>query len=379
MNPLSVFTYYFRNKIKLAPVFAVLALAVFGISLTGVLTGSIIDASIEKVEVYREAAQVSPSGQKGHTTLDAVTKAELRRDPNIYALYPDIRLSTYLPTLAGQTSTHIYAVDDLVYPILMERFNLELIAGRLPRSGAAELALHDVVIKGRDLELGDVLDPKNDSQEFLAGKLEVVGILRGPTVISLASLDYIARRSEFRNYARSLLAFPQPQGQAALENSLRALDQQIVRVFTYSAEMERYSRDWASLDAIVWAINSVVVVVLSLLVGLLNMIYFLDRMNEFGLLLGIGYPRAFVIRRALVESLALTLVAWVFGLVISQLIYSMLNAAYFEPRGMLLSALNWRTIQFTLPIPIIVGIFAASTVIWQLRKFDPITIIERRD
>ena len=379
MRPLSVFTYYFRNKIKLAPVFAVLALAVFGISLTGVLTGSIIDASVEKLEVYREAAQVSPSGQKGHTTLDAVTKAELRRDPNIYALYPDIRLSTYLPTLAGQTSTHIYAVDDQAYPILMERFDLELIVGRLPRAGAAEVALHDVVIKGRDLELGDVLDPQKDSQEYLAGKLEIVGILRGPTVLSIASLDYIARRSEFRGYARSLLAFARPEARAALENDLLSFDQAIVRVFTYSAEMQRYSRDWAALDAIVWAINSVVVVVLSLLVGLLNMIYFLDRMNEFGLLLGIGYPRGFVIRRALVESLVLTVVAWVFGLGFSQLVYSVLNALYFEPHGMLLSALNWRTIQFTLPIPIIVGIFAASTVIWQLRNFDPITIIERRD
>src|SRR5512141_525334 len=100
MTPLSVITYYFRNKLKLAPIFAVLTLAVFGISLTGVLTGSIIDASIEKVQVYRQVAQVSPSGRNGHTQLDPVVKGELYRDPNIYAVYADIRFATWMPTLA---------------------------------------------------------------------------------------------------------------------------------------------------------------------------------------------------------------------------------------------------------------------------------------
>ncbi len=379
MKPLSVLTYFLRNKMKLAPVFAVLALAVFGISLTGVLTGTIIDANLQKVQVYQEAAQISPSYIKGHNTVDASIEGDLRRDPNVEALYPDIRLSTYLPTLSGETTAHIYAVDASVYPIILDRFNLELVEGRLPRPGTAEVTLHEALTKGRGLKIGDVLDPEKDDQEWLAGKLEIVGVLRGPIVLSLASLDYVERRSEFKWYARSLLAIPRRQGQAEMENDLRGLNDQLVRAFTYSAEMERYQRDFASMDAIVWAINSIVMVVLSLLVGLLNMIYFLDRMNEFGLLLGIGYSRAFVIRRALVESLTLTVIAWVFGILFSQLIYALLNQFIFGPRGMALSVLNWRALQFTIPIPIIVGLFAASTVIWQLRNLDPVSIIERRD
>ncbi len=51
MQPLSVYKYLMRNKAKLAPVFGVLALAVFGISLTGVLSGSIMDANLQRVEV----------------------------------------------------------------------------------------------------------------------------------------------------------------------------------------------------------------------------------------------------------------------------------------------------------------------------------------
>src|SRR5919199_3973157 len=133
MKPLSVVTYYFRNKIRLLPVLAVLALAVFGISLTGVLTGSIEDTARQRLEVYRGAVQLSPSLREGHDTLDATLEGELRRNPNLEALYPDIRLSTYMPNLAGETSTYIFAVDSEVYPVLMDRFKLTLLDERLPR------------------------------------------------------------------------------------------------------------------------------------------------------------------------------------------------------------------------------------------------------
>jgi hypothetical protein len=379
MRPLSVFNYYARNKLKLAPIFLVLALAVFGISLTGVLTGSIMDTARERIQVYRGMAMLSPSFRNGHNTIDAAIKGDLYRNSNVAAVYPDIRVSTYLPTLSGTTSAHIYAVDTNVFSILMERFDLELDAGQLPRTGANEVALHTQVIKARGLQLGDTLDPEKDSQERLPAKMHIVGVLRGPTVLSLASLEYVSQRTEFRGYARSLLALPQPGERVSLESDLNALDAGIVRAFTLSAETKLFQRDFGTLDAIVWAINSVVVIVLSLLVGLLNMIYFLDRMNEFGLLLGMGYARAFVVRRALTESLALTVGAWVFGIIFSAFAYAMLNVFIFEPMGTTLSVLNWRAIQFTLPIPIIVGIFAAATVIWQLRNFDPISIIERRD
>jgi ABC-type antimicrobial peptide transport system permease subunit len=152
-----------------------------------------------------------------------------------------------------------------------------------------------------------------------------------------------------------------------------------VTSYTYNDQLNKFVQDFSSMDTIVWSINSIVVLVLSLLAGLLNLIYFMDRMNEFGLLLGIGYPRAFVIRRALVEALLLTLLAWGFGILVSQGIYSLLNQFVFEPRGVSLSVLNWRALQFTLPIPIVVGLFAAGTVLWQLRGLDPMQMIERRD
>lgn len=379
MCPLSVFTYYYRNLLKLAPVFFVLALAVFGISLTGVLTGSISAAAMSKVEVYREAAVISPNPLNGSNSVDANIKGDLAANPNIEVTYPTIRFSTYMPTLAGQTSAHIYAVNSEVFSVLMQTVGLKLVSGHLPQTGTNQIALHKSLMGARGFKLGQVIDPADDDREYLPEKLEIVGVIDGPTPLSLASLEYVSASSAFRGWGRSVLAIPRAGAQGAAERDLELLDKDVVRPYTYAAEFKTYSQDFASMDTIVWAINSIVVLVLSLLAGLLNFIYFMDRMNEFGLLLGIGYPRSFVVRRALLESLLLTIFAWAFGILFSQVIYMLLNALIFEPRGVSLTVLNWRALQFTIPIPIMVGLFSAGTVLWQLRNLDPMQMIERRD
>lgn len=379
MKPLSVFTYYYRNVIKLAPVFIVLALAVFGISLTGVLTGSISASAMEKVQVYRSAAVISPNPANGYHGIDSNIKGDLKQDPNVQATYPTIRFSTYMPSLAGTTSAHIYAVNAEVIPIMMSAFQLKLVEGTLPRLGTNQVALHKSLMGARNLKVGDVIDPAQDDRESIPTKMEIVGMLDGPTQLSLASLEYVSQTSAFKGWGRSVLVLPATGEQGAVAQAVENFDKQVVVPYTYDKQLQIYTQDFSSMDTIVWSINSIVVLVLSLLAGLLNLIYFLDRMNEFGLLLGIGYSRAFVIRRALIESLLLTVFAWVLGIVFSQMIYAMLNTLIFEPRGVTLTVLSWHALQFTLPIPIMVGLFAAGTVLWQLRSLDPMQMIERRD
>ncbi|RIK25966.1 MAG: hypothetical protein DCC52_10725 [Chloroflexi bacterium] len=55
-------------------------------------------------------------------------------------------------------------------------------------------------------------------------------------------------------------------------------------------------------DALVTALNVVIITVLSLGVGLLNMIYFRQRTSEFGILAGIGFSRSFLVRRVTLEA-----------------------------------------------------------------------------
>ena len=132
-------------------------------------------------------------------------------------------------------------------------------------------------------------------------------------------------------------------------------------------------------DAMLNAINSTIIAVLSIGVGLLNVIYFRQRLAEFGLLAGIGFSRAFLVRRVTLEALMLTAVAWLVGMGISVVVYQGLNIFVFEPQGTTLSIFSTRLLTGTLPVPIFVWLFSTLTVIWQISRLDPVAVIERRD
>jgi len=115
-------------------------------------------------------------------------------------------------------------------------------------------------------------------------------------------------------------------------------------------------------------------------IALLQIIFFMQRANEFGLLAAIGYSRSFIIIRTITESILNIILGWFLGIIFSEIVYKYLNAKIYEPQGMEgLTILNLNTLLFTIPVPIVVTIFSIGTVLWKLIRMDPVAIIERRD
>jgi putative ABC transport system permease protein/lipoprotein-releasing system permease protein len=115
-------------------------------------------------------------------------------------------------------------------------------------------------------------------------------------------------------------------------------------------------------------------------VGLLNNLFFRQRMNEFGLLAAVGYSRWGLIMRVAWESLGVTVAAWVIGVGLGVAVLSWFNAIFMLPHGLLMNIFDWNVLALhTLPIPLMVFLFGMGTVAWQLLRLDPISIIERRD
>ena len=79
------------------------------------------------------------------------------------------------------------------------------------------------------------------------------------------------------------------------------------------------------------------------------------------------------------NSLLLTVVAWVLGMLLSIAVYQVLDLLIFAPRGSPLSILNMRLLTGTLPVPIFVWLFSTVTIMWQLMRLDPVAVIDRRD
>ena len=228
-----------------------------------------------------------------------------------------------------------------------------------------------------------------DEADWLNGEWLIAGAFRTAEVIGgLGDLDYLRERflaqpgvpESLQNQPHLLALAPVAGQQDRLEALLDSLPKDEVFVVHRSKARQNFEDLTTNIDTIIWVLNAMSIVVIALALGLLNVIFFMQRANEFGLLAALGYSRRFLITRVLTEAAVTVAIGWVLGLLLSAGIYSALNTIIFIPRGLEpLSALTGRVILFTVPVPLSVTVFSVAVVMWQLWRMDPVTIIERRD
>ncbi|HZQ09741.1 MAG TPA: ABC transporter permease [Anaerolineae bacterium] len=375
MNPLSIFIYYARNKRKALPVLGILTLAVFGISLTLVLTATIFDGVRAFVSPYYKFVVVEPNYNKKYYQLDTGLRADIRQGEHLADMQP-VQTSYLYGTILGiPTDYPLFGVSDEFMPRILDATDTTLVAGRLPTVRDDEVAVHESLMKSRHLELGDFIGRDVVSDDPLAGKWKIVGIIGGQTVLNLVSLDRLTKGRT----PPEIILLPKAGQMDAMVADLDALQTDKATIQTPNYWNRFIERTLSQYDTLVTAINVVIIFVLSLGVGLLNMIYFRQRTSEFGVLEGIGFSRAFLMRRVTLEALLLTVVAWILGLALSVAVYQLLDALVFSPQGTRLSILNLRLLSGTLPVPIFVWLFSTVTIMWQLWRLDPVAVIDRRD
>lgn len=375
---LSPFAYFIRNKKKALPVVAVIVLAVFAVCLIAVLTGSMIaSARVAWVEPFRAFSVVESSKD----LLDARVVRQLRASGDIGRLMPVLAAYTRVFGIFGSDGRSIYALRDKDMERFMDRTGLTLVEGRLPRPGKAEVALHADIIKGKDgVTLGSEIGREVDEGDPLSGKYRVVGILGGGTPVGLASYEYLKANSPLAQAGDiAFILFPRPGREAAVEALLETFPRDRVTVRTHATESRRFTQEIASLDLIIWVLNLVTILVMALATGLLNVIFFLQRMGEFGILAAMGYTRGFLVTRAFLEILWTTAVGWVIGLALSRWAIGLVSRFIYEPRGIPLTGIDGRVLSFTVPIPLMIAVFSLLVVLWHLWRLDPVSIVERRE
>lgn len=375
MNPLSIFIYYARNKRKALPVLGILTLAVFGISLTLVLTATIFDGVRGFVSPYYKFVVVEPNYNKKYFQLDTGLRADLRQSEHL-AVYAPVQTSFVSGTVLGiQTNFPIFGVSDELMAQMLAASDTTLLEGRLPTIRANEVALHDSIMKARGLQVGSLIGRDINSEDNLDGEWRVVGVTGGKTILNLVGLERLSRGRT----PNEVVLIPKSGEMEGLVSDLTALETERATIQTPGYWNRFVERILGQYETLVTAINVVIIAVLSLGVGLLNMIYFRQRTGEFGVLAGIGFGRGFLLRRVTLEALLLTVVAWILGMLLSIAVYQILDALFFAPRGSPLSILNLRLLTGTLPVPIFVWLFSTVTIMWQLLRLDPVAVIDKRD
>jgi hypothetical protein len=283
--------------------------------------------------------------------------------------------------LAGNAQFDLYGLDQPGMGQLLSLYGDRLVSGRLPKADVNEIAISEEIARSRHVWLGGKVGNAVDELDRLPDTFTVVGIIRGPTRLGVIPLEYMTEHYLFERRYQGLVIVPQPGHEQAVHDQVqRLIGDSAFRMFDWPYIKGKIDSLIANLDTINRFLILLVTIVLALVVGLLNNLFFRQRMNEFGLLAAVGYSRWGLIMRVAWESLGVTLAAWIVGVGLGVAVLSWFNTIFMLPHGLLMNIFDWNVLALhTLPIPLMVFIFGMGTVAWQLLRLDPISIIERRD
>jgi hypothetical protein len=369
--------YLWRNRGRALVLLCVIVLAVMEVSTVVLLTGSLLgDLRLTMVAPLHSFTEIVASTVE----VPPEIAQEVAARPETELLLPMLPEVIRVNTLAGPGTRNVFAVPAPFLPWFVARIGERVVQGRLPDGQAAEIALPWQVMRSRHLRLGDEVGQQVDPSEWLPGQWTVVGVLDGTLAAGVAPYEAMRAVLALRDVpgVASYAAFARPGQLDRLNAFLRTLPLAQVRVYTEAAEEQEYQADVRSLNWLIWTVNLVTVGVLALAMGLLQSLYYQQRMEEFGILAAIGYTHGWLARRALAEIAALTVVSWAAGLGLTLVLARSLARWVFLPQGIALPPLTAHDVLFTLPIPAFIAAFTLGTVLRRLRRLDPVGVVERR-
>jgi hypothetical protein len=308
-------------------------------------------------------------------------EAAASKIPGVASVERDSYAHIDLTLLAGDASFDLYGLDAPAMQSLLDLYHDRLAVGRLPRQDRPEIALSEEVARARGVHIGDVVGSDVNELDSLPEHFTIVGIIAGPTRLGLIPHQYMINNYFFSRRYQALLVIPEPGRVADVRAPLHKLiDKQPYRVFDGPFVAGKIDSLLANLQRINDFLSVAVGLTLALVIGLLNNIYFRQRMNEFGLLAAIGYPRRQLAARVVLEGSLVVVAAWVLGGLVGSAVLAIFDSAYMVPHGLVLRVFDpGILLRATLPVPLMVLVFSVGTVMAQLLRLDPIAIIERRD
>lgn len=374
LNP---FLYVRRNPGKTLPIAFVIVLAVSLVASIVTIVHS-IDLTIFTLYGYnRYLTGVTP---RNALSIEDAELDKLKRLPDMGHLYPSHSYQTLVKTIFGKMVLPIFGLDREGRDEIMQRCQVRLAKGRMPEDGRPEAVISDEVAKNLGLKVGDVLSRPEYTDSYAPLPVRLVGLIHGPVWLGLTSKALVDRESPY-NFI-GYLAFARtnsPDDQARLAAAIeKTMNKNKGRVWTYAGLIREAQSALSNLYLIMHIVIGILVFAISFVSGLLFNIYFTQRMPEIAMLSAIGYARSRLILRTLSEIVLLCLFGWVVGGLFTFALLLGIREAFMTPRGLLLNPFDFQAFAFTLPLPLVITLFALCTIGLRLATLDTVSIIERR-
>jgi len=305
----------------------------------------------------------------------------LENSDEVEGMVPFLDSSVRVTGMMGSESRRVLAVPTAELQNVMTRFHVRLDGGRLPIRGEPEIAIHESIARSKGVHIGDVIGREVDSDDYLWGAFVVTGTLRGDIPMCLSSLEYFKKQWIFDagDSSYAYIVFPAPGRLASLNRMLGDTLGGEATAITLDSVMPAYRSEFANTRVVLWAVDLLVIVIVSIAMGLVNTVHYLTRLREFGLLASIGLTPAGLVIRTITEALGLGLAGFGAGVALARIALWLLSVWVFEPRGIDMNYLRWRSVVFAIPVPLLVSVFSTITVWVNILRLDPVSIMEGRD
>ncbi len=386
MNPLSTFTYYLRHKGQAALLLSLVTLTTLGLCLMAAVLDSITLMNAE-ISYLKYVSQIIPNVG---TSFEAGVISQIQANPDVERVILENGLWIDQPTLLDQYSVDLLGIsqEDLEY--LIEHLNMRVKEGRLLLPRTNEIMLTEEVARALGLQLGDQIAQSIDPEAYSAilTPLVLVGILEAdPSVlpgaepnvrVGLASYEYFNSHEVYEyQFIRMLVVAREGRKQAVDEFLETEIASPHIIVDTHKREQELFIQDWQEVMVAYGIINLVVAIGAAIVVGVVNQIAITQRLPELGMLNALGYHKKQLIRRLALETAVVSVLSWIFGLVLAFVILVWLKNGLYYAKGVELNLRSLTPLWLTVPLPLTVIFLSAIGIIRAFAKFDAVAIVER--
>ena len=380
MKSLSIWTYYLHNKRKIVPVLVIIIISIIGLVTPPALFKSVKQEIVDGIQIYNYYSVVFFNEAENPNISRENFYKQLADTPGVdHVLESQIRY-TQRYAISSDIDTPVFFIDSKDYDKALSQFNLSLFEGSLPKDNTNEVALTTKLAKNKNLKIGDKFGYSIDPNDTIPGEYLVSGLLKADVAsLGIGNLGFVnQKRSPLTNF----LVAPKPNQSDTVDIELSKLKTTISSFSfeNYNSLFNRMNYGYGSLDLVFNIIILIIVTVISTSIALLQIIFFMQRANEYGLFAAIGYTRSFIIKKSIFEVTILIIFGWIIGLFVTLMVFTFINNSLYIPKAYVpLNMFDPEIIKYSLPIPIVISVFSVIPILWQLIKMDPISIIERRD
>jgi len=378
-DPLRSALYLKRNFRQLLPVLLILALAT-----------SLLVLVLTPTNTFRRTHQANLHSLDYFTIVSPLLEKDfspallqiLDFNPDMERRIPVKVFWVRYPMLVGEAFCPLILVEEEELPAMMERLGVELEDGRVPRKNSPEVIMHRNVAAARGLDMGDWFGAAVDPDDATPGKYQVVGLFGGEARLALGDYEhsssptYITSRSgDFQ------MVFARSGRKAESDYYLNFVKRDgdlILQVINADYVQNRIDKALRNLPLMKRFIAAAAASIVALVIALLNVIVFRSRICEYGILVAIGRKRGRLLRKLATETAMLGLLGWVVGLALGYAGLALYNHLAFVPRGIIVDVGDLTAVWITAVLPVVSVAASFLALNRQLRKVDPIAILQGR-